>query len=69
MSVKSVPYQPLLSIEEASAHVFNLLRRQIPINTFFIATNDGHTVDVVKAMNQEYMLLEEGFTIDFQESY
>ncbi|MFD1019664.1 hypothetical protein [Thalassobacillus hwangdonensis] len=60
---------PNHTIEEVAGHVFELLKEKIDLNTFFIASNDGQEVDVVKAFNREEVLLEEGFNIDFQESY
>jgi|GEM_PF-2596376 len=61
--------QNLKNIEEASYHVFQILSKQIGINTFFIAKNDGHRVDVLKTLNKEYTLLEDGFTIEYQKSF
>ncbi|MBY6037638.1 hypothetical protein KUV80_13290 [Fictibacillus nanhaiensis] len=57
------------SLNEASESVFQLLKQSININTFFIAKNDGIKVDVLNVENTEKILLEEGFQIDFQESY
>jgi rsbT co-antagonist protein RsbR len=57
------------SLKEAADNAFQILKDNIDINTFFIAKNDGCTVDVLKAENREKVLLEEGFQIDFQESY
>ncbi|WP_100372358.1 hypothetical protein [Bacillus sp. FJAT-45037] len=57
------------SLNEASEAVFQLLKESIGINTFFIAKNDGKTVDVLSVENQDKTLLEKGFQIDFQESY
>jgi hypothetical protein len=57
------------SLNEASAAVFQLLKESMGINTFFIAKNDGLTVDVLSVENRKKVLLEKGFQIDFQESY
>ncbi|MDV2682770.1 hypothetical protein RYX56_00125 [Alkalihalophilus lindianensis] len=57
------------SLSEASSAVFQLLKESIAINTFFIAKNDGTTVDVLSVENRNKILLEKGFQIDFQESY
>lgn len=69
MSTVNVPYQQFQSIEEASTHVFDLLKKAIGLNTFFIASNDGEEVQVLKSLNRDYTLLEEGFNIDYQESF
>lgn len=57
------------TLEEASSNIFQLMSEFIGINTFFIAKNDGHTVNVLKTLNRDVSLLEDGFTIDFQDSY
>lgn len=61
--------QAFQSLEEASTHIFQLLSEVIGINTFFIAKNDGSSVNVLKTLNRDLPLLEEGFTINFQDSY
>ncbi|WP_368505117.1 hypothetical protein AB3N04_05570 [Alkalihalophilus sp. As8PL] len=57
------------SLNEASEAVFQLLKDSIGINTFFIAKNDGITVDILSVENRNKILLEKGFQIDFQDSY
>lgn len=57
------------SLEEASSSIFQLMSEFIGINTFFIAKNDGCRVDVLKSLNQDYPLFEEGFTIDYGDSF
>jgi hypothetical protein len=57
------------SLHEASEAVFQVLKESIDIKTFFIAKNDGKTVDVLTVTNRDKVLLESGFQIDFQESY
>jgi len=69
MTDNDAKYQALDSIETVSTHVFDMLKEKVNLNTFFIASNDGKEVDIVKSFNRDEMLLEEGFTIDYQESY
>lgn len=57
------------NVEEAAETVFDILKDSIGVNTFFIAKNDGYTVDVLKAFNREKLLLEEGFQMGFNQSY
>lgn len=57
------------NVEEAAETVFDILKDSIGVNTFFIAKNDGCTVDVLKAFNRNKLLLEEGFQTEFSESY
>ncbi|MFD1032682.1 hypothetical protein [Metaplanococcus flavidus] len=57
------------NVEEAAETIFNILKDSIGVNTFFIAKNDGYTVNVLKTFNRTKLLLEEGFQIDFNQSY
>ncbi|TWT08071.1 hypothetical protein FQV26_09745 [Planococcus sp. CPCC 101016] len=66
MSTLDIEYA---NVEEAAETVFNILKDSIGVNTFFIAKNDGYTVDVLKAFNREKLLLEEGFQTEFNQSY
>ena len=67
--MKKSPLMEFPSLEKASINVFKLLKDQIGINTFFIAKNDGVKVDVMKTLNKKELLIEEGFQIDYQDSY
>ncbi|TWT25772.1 hypothetical protein [Planomicrobium sp. CPCC 101110] len=66
MSTLDIEYS---NVEEAAETVFHILKDSIGVNTFFIAKNDGYTVDVLKAFNREKLLLEEGFQTEFNQSY
>lgn len=65
----STPDFEYTNVEEAAETVFEILKDSIGVNTFFIAKNDGHTVDVLKAFNRNKLLLEEGFKLGFKQSY
>ena len=67
--MKNSPLMDFPSLEKASINVFKLLKDQIGINTFFIAKNDGVKVDVMKTLNKKELLIEEGFQIDYDDSY
>jgi rsbT co-antagonist protein RsbR len=66
MSTLDIEYT---NVEEAAETVFNILKDSIGLNTFFIAKNDGCTVDVLKAFNRNKLLLEGGFQTEFKQSY
>ena len=57
------------SIEEASTSILLLISEFVDVNTLFIAKNDKHTNKIVKVVNKEEILLEEGSTLPFNETY
>lgn len=48
------------SIQEATAHVIDVLSGILYVNTIFIAANDGITNVIVDSFNREEVLVKEG---------
>lgn len=57
------------NFEDAAEHILQLLSKQMNINTLFIAKNDGQTNHIVKAVNTDKVLVEEGFTAPLQQTF
>ncbi|MDR7071591.1 STAS domain-containing protein [Fictibacillus barbaricus] len=57
------------SFEEASTSILQLISEFVDVNTIFIAKNDKKTNKIVKVINREEVLLEEGSTLPFNETY
>ncbi|TWI59119.1 GAF domain-containing protein [Halalkalibacter nanhaiisediminis] len=57
------------NFDEAINEVLHLMNRFIDINTLFIAKNDTYTNEIIKVINQDYVLLEEGGTLPFRETF
>lgn len=51
----------------AATHILQLLSKRIGVNTFFIATNDTESNVVLKAINNNYTLIEEGYSLPFKD--
>lgn len=57
------------SIQEATAHVIDVLSGILHVNTIFIAANDGITNMIVDSFNREEVLVKEGDVLPFELSY
>nr|WP_145404523.1 histidine kinase dimerization/phospho-acceptor domain-containing protein [Paenibacillus xylanexedens] len=57
------------SIEEAAAHIVDVLSGILGVNTIFVATNDGVTNVILEAFNRKEKLVVKGTALPFMESY
>ncbi|PZT55223.1 hybrid sensor histidine kinase/response regulator [Paenibacillus silvae] len=57
------------SIEEAAAHIVDVLSGILGVNTIFVATNDGVTNVILEAFNRKEQLVVKGTALPFMESY
>ncbi|WP_058830290.1 sensor histidine kinase [Paenibacillus polymyxa] len=57
------------SIQEATAHVIDVLSDILHVNTIFIAANDGVTNVIVDSFNREEVLVRNGEELPFELSY
>ena len=57
------------SFDEAAAYILQLLSKQIGINSLFIAKNDGVTNHIIKALNNDKALVEEGSSMPLPHSF
>ncbi|PNQ82366.1 HAMP domain-containing sensor histidine kinase [Paenibacillus sp. F4] len=57
------------SIQEATAHVIDVLSDILHVNTIFIAANDGITNVIVDSFNREEVLVRNGEELPFELSY
>ncbi len=57
------------NIEEASKDVLELISRFVDVNTFFVAKNDKHDVDIIQSYNRDEVILEAGFETLYRDSY
>ncbi len=57
------------NFDGAANEILQLMNRFIEINTLFIAKNDRCTNEIVKVINQDYVLLEEGGILPFEETF
>jgi hypothetical protein len=57
------------TIEEASQDVLELISRFVDVNTFFVAKNDKHDVDIIQSFNRDEIVLEAGFETLYRDSY
>ncbi|MEC0244411.1 GAF domain-containing sensor histidine kinase [Paenibacillus chitinolyticus] len=57
------------NIEEAAAHIIDVVSGLLQVNTIFIATNDGQTNTILKAFNRREQLVNEGDELPFDISY
>ncbi|MCK6075848.1 ATP-binding response regulator [Paenibacillus silvae] len=57
------------SIEEAAAHIVDVLSGILGVNTIFVATNDGVTNVILEAFNRKDELVVKGAALPFMESY
>lgn len=58
----------LKKLDQIIKEILNVLPTIIPLNTFFVATNDTHTNDVIKVYNRDKQLVDEGSEVKFQET-
>ncbi|MBR2564437.1 MAG: GAF domain-containing protein [Paenibacillus sp.] len=56
-------------IEEAAAHIVDVLSGILRVNTIFVATNDGVTNVILEAFNRKEELVVKGTAMPFIESY
>lgn len=61
--------EPLTNFEEAADNILQMMSKFININTLFIAKNDRHTNEIVKVLNQDEKLLNEGEALPFKETF
>lgn len=57
------------NIEEAAAHIVDVLSGILRVNTIFVATNDGVTNVILEAFNRKEELIVKGTALPFEESY
>ena len=57
------------NFDEAAAYILQLLSKQIGINSLFIAKNDGVTNHIIKALNNDKALVEEGSSMPLPHSF
>ncbi|WP_366292773.1 histidine kinase dimerization/phospho-acceptor domain-containing protein [Paenibacillus sp. AN1007] len=57
------------NIEEAAAHIVDVLSGILRVNTIFVATNDGVTNVILEAFNRKEELIVKGTELPFEESY
>lgn len=57
------------NIEEATAHIVDVLSGILRVNTIFVATNDGVTNVILEAFNRKEELIVKGTALPFMESY
>ncbi|MGM7702521.1 hypothetical protein ACSVDE_12405 [Pseudalkalibacillus sp. Hm43] len=57
------------NIEEASKDVLELISRFVDVNTFFVAKNDQHDVEIIQSFNRDEVVLESGFETLYRDSY
>ncbi|MBU5352738.1 GAF domain-containing protein [Paenibacillus barcinonensis] len=57
------------NIEEAAAHIVDVLSGILGVNTIFVATNDGVTNVILEAFNRKEELVVKGAALPFIESY
>lgn len=65
----STPIKKYRNFDEASESILKMMSQFIEINTLFIAKNDKHKNVIVKVLNQELTLLEEGSELPFKETF
>ncbi|PYZ92686.1 hypothetical protein CR194_13585 [Salipaludibacillus keqinensis] len=56
-------------LEQTAIEVLRRLSQFIDINTVFVARNDKKQVEISHSFNRDYILIEEGFQIDYGDSY
>ncbi|WP_252313082.1 GAF domain-containing protein [Sinobaca sp. H24] len=70
LNTEAQPSAPILqTFEEATANILQLMSEFIDINTLFIARNDGSHNEMIKVLNVEAPLLEEGDITPFKETF
>jgi diguanylate cyclase (GGDEF)-like protein len=57
------------NLETAAASALDLLSEIIGVDTLFVATNDGKTNHIIKALNRDQKLVEEGSSLPFFDTY
>ena len=57
------------NFDEAADHILELLSKQLKINTLFIAKNDGQKNEIVKAVNIDEKLVEEGSSSPLNQTF
>ncbi len=57
------------NLEEASSSILKLMGQYIGMNTLFIARNDTFTNEILKSINKDEVLITEGDTLPFEETF
>lgn len=57
------------NFDEAASTILKMMSKFIDINTLFIAKNDNQSNEIVKVLNKDNILLEEGETTPFNETF
>lgn len=57
------------NFDEAANHILQLISKQVGIGTLFIAKNDGHTNEIVKAKNNKGELVTEGSSLPLEDTF
>ncbi|RIW30720.1 STAS domain-containing protein [Bacillus salacetis] len=57
------------NFDEAAQSILAMISKMMDINTLFIAKNDRSTNEIVKVVNKDKELLQEGETLPFGETY
>ncbi len=57
------------NFDEAASNILRIMAEFIDVNTLFIAKNDTNTNEIVKVLNKENVLLEEGETTPFNDTF
>jgi rsbT co-antagonist protein RsbR len=68
-SFTSKNFKTFRNFDDAAESILECMNQFIEINTLFIAKNDRCTNQIVKVLNEEYLLLEEGSSLPFEETY
>lgn len=66
---KDIKMKRFRSFDDASKTIILLMSKLIAINTLFIAKNNDCINEMVKVFNRDNVLLEEGDTLPFEETY
>lgn len=66
---KDIKMKRFRSFDDASKTIILLMSKLIAINTLFIAKNNNCINEMVKVFNRDNVLLEEGDTLPFEETY
>ena len=68
-----MPRQQLLkqfrNFHDASTSILNMMSQFIDVNTLFIAKNDQNTNQIVKVLNHDEQLLEEGEELPYEKTF
>lgn len=57
------------NFDDAAEHILQMLSKQMGINTLFIAKNDGQTNEIIKTLNSEKELVEQGSLLPLNHTF